>query len=205
MKTIHYFAAPQSPWTYLGHRRLGELASRHSVTVLTKPFDLGGKVFPQSGGLPLGQRAPQRQSYRLVDLQRWADFLQIPFKLHPKFFPVSGDLAAKAVIAAQAGGFALCGKILEAVWARDLNIADSDVLRDLAQELGLNGAQLVAQAQNSIEVAAQYEAYTQEAIKLQVFGAPWYQLEHRNRSESFWGQDRLEFLERAVAASADQP
>jgi hypothetical protein len=58
--------------------------------VRVRPMDLG-KVFPVSGGLPLAKRAPQRQAYRLVELQRFRDHLKLPLNLQPRFFPVSGD------------------------------------------------------------------------------------------------------------------
>ena len=53
-RTVDYFFAPQSPWAYLGHQRLAEIAQRTGATVRVMPIDLGGKVFPISGGLPLG-------------------------------------------------------------------------------------------------------------------------------------------------------
>ena len=70
-RTVDYYFAPQSPWAYLGHQRLADMVQRHGATVRVMPIDLGGKVFPISGGLPLGQRAPQRQAYRLLELQRF--------------------------------------------------------------------------------------------------------------------------------------
>ena len=99
-RTCEYFFAPQSPWTYLGHARFVALAKKHGVQVDVKPCDLG-KVFGVSGGLPLAKRPPQRQAYRLVELKRWSDFLQMPLNLHPKFFPVPPDAAAKLIIAAK--------------------------------------------------------------------------------------------------------
>ena len=98
--TVDYYFAPQSPWAYLGHQRLAEIAARTGATVRVMPIDLGGKVFPISGGLPLGQRAPQRQAYRLVELQRFSEHLQAPLNLKPKYFPVGGDDAARLIIAA---------------------------------------------------------------------------------------------------------
>ena len=56
---VNYYLAPQSPWTYLGHQRLMNMAEQAGAQVRVIPMDLG-KVFPVSGGLPLGQRAPQR-------------------------------------------------------------------------------------------------------------------------------------------------
>jgi hypothetical protein len=66
--------------------------------VRVRPIDLGS-VFPVSGGLPLGKRAPQRQAYRLVDLARFSRHLGLPLNPKPKFFPVAGDDAARLIIA----------------------------------------------------------------------------------------------------------
>ena len=80
-RTVDYYFAPQSPWAYLGHQRLVDIVARTGATLRVMPMDLGGKVFPISGGLPLGQRAPQRQAYRLVELRRFSRHLKIPLNL----------------------------------------------------------------------------------------------------------------------------
>src|SRR5688572_2713428 len=102
MKTIDYYMSPSSPWTYLGHARLEDMAKRYGATVLVKPVDFG-VIFPQSGGLPLPKRAPQRQAYRLVELRRWKDFLGVPLVVQPKFFPVDATGAACLIAAAPEG------------------------------------------------------------------------------------------------------
>ena len=98
-KTIDYYMAPHSPWSYLGHARLVAMAKKYNATIHVKPADLV-KVFSVSGGIPVSQRPPQRQAYRLAELQRWSKFLNIPMTLHPKFFPISGEPGAKLIIAA---------------------------------------------------------------------------------------------------------
>jgi 2-hydroxychromene-2-carboxylate isomerase len=197
--TIDYYLAPQSPWTYLGHERLVRIARNAGAAVRVRPIDLGGKVFPVSGGLPLGQRAPQRQAYRLVELERWRQHLGLPLNLKPKFFPVPGDAAARLIIAVdQADGsdaaLAITGAMLKAVWAEERNINDAATLSALLAECGLNAGR-AAEAQTS-EVQATYERNTQQAIEAQVFGSPSYVV----GGEIFWGQDRLDFLERRLAA-----
>jgi len=187
--------APSSPWTYLGHQRLLDLCAARSIPIRMMPIDLG-KVFPQSGGLPLPQRAPQRQTYRLVELARWRDVTGLPLNVQPRFFPVSGDDAALVLIGAQLhhGDLAaldLAGRVLRAVWAEERNIADPQVMAALIAEAGLNAAAIAARRHDA---SARYEAHTQEAIARQVFGAPWYVW----RDEPFWGQDRLDLLERAL-------
>ena len=196
VRSVDYYFTPQSPWTYLGHERFARIAKAAGTTVNVLPADYG-KVFPVSGGLPLGQRAPQRQAYRLVDLARFSSLLKMPLNLKPKFFPVAGDDAARLIIAVHRrddaeAAMKLCGATFAAVWAQERNIADAAVLQQLLAENGLPAGRL-AQSRDA-EVQQQYEANTQQAIDTGVFGAPSYVI----GSEIFWGQDRLEFVEQAL-------
>jgi len=197
-KTIDYYLAPQSPWTYLGHARLVAIAQKYGAAIQVKPMDLG-KIFPISGGLPLPKRAPQRQAYRLVELARFRDHLKMPLHVQPAFFPVAGDPAARVIIAireadGQEAATAYAGKILSAVWAEQRNIADVDTLKLILTECGLPTSRYDDSLTESIQ--ASYDADTQSAIDLQVFGSPSYVID----GELFWGQDRLEFVERKLAA-----
>lgn len=196
MKTIDYYFSPVSPWTYLGHARLRDIARRHGASIAPKPVDYG-RVFPVSGGLPLKQRAPQRQAYRMVELRRWRDFLGVPIQLEPKFFPVSPDLAAKTIIAAAGAGaekqLDLSHAFMRACWEQDRDISDAATLVDLANGAGLDGAALV-KAAGEAAAQAEYDRLTQEAVERQVFGAPTYVV----GGEPFWGQDRLDFVDRAL-------
>jgi len=198
-KIVDYYFSPISPWTYLGHARFTDIAKRHGAVINVKPADFG-KVFPVSGGLPVAKRAPQRQAYRMVELKRFRDYLKLPLNLQPKFFPVPADPAAQFIVAAgRAGGsdaaMRLAGAILRACWAEERNIADAETLAAICTEQGMNAAALAAAAQSD-EVIAEYAGYTQEAIARNVFGAPSYVVD----GEIFWGQDRLEFVERALDA-----
>jgi len=196
--TIDYYFAPQSPWAYLGHARFVAMANAADARVRVLPVDFG-KVFAASGGLPLGKRAPQRQAYRLVELQRFAEYLGLPLNLHPQFFPVAGDDAARLILAVDdAGGsdaaLRLAGAVLSAVWAQQRNIADASVLAALLAENGLEPAYL--DASREAQVQQRYDAATQAAIDGGVFGAPSYGVD----GELFWGQDRLDFLQRRLDA-----
>jgi 2-hydroxychromene-2-carboxylate isomerase len=196
--SVDYYFVPQSPWAYLGHQRFQNILKKSGASVRVMPFDLGGKVFPISGGLPLGQRAPQRQAYRLTELARFSKWLGAPLHLKPTFFPVSGDDAAKLIIAVDMAVGAdaamnISGAILSAVWSQQRNIADEKTLMELLTEQQLPAACL--EQSYSQAVHERYESYTQMAIDAGVFGAPSYVL----AGEIFWGQDRLDFVERALA------
>ena len=196
-KTIHYYFAPHSPYVYLGHARLLRLAAQYGATVLPKPVDLGA-VFADSGGLPLARRAPQRQAYRLQELQRWSAFLAVPLNLHPAFFPVDATPAALVLTAAceQQGAdqaLELAGAIMRALWVEERDIADMSTLHELADDCGFDGAGLLVAAAGA-STRERHEAFTQEARAAGVFGSPWYVVD----GQSFWGQDRLDFVERAL-------
>jgi 2-hydroxychromene-2-carboxylate isomerase len=171
------------------------MASANGARVLLRPIDLG-RVFPQSGGLPLAKRAPQRQAYRLHELPRWRDHVGVPLNVHPKFFPAPPDDAARLIIAADLAlgteaALKLAGAFMSAVWAEDRNIGDAPTRAAIVAEQGLDAAALEARADDA---RTAFDAYTDEAIAAQVFGVPWYVVD----GEPFWGQDRLDFVARAL-------
>jgi 2-hydroxychromene-2-carboxylate isomerase len=196
-KLIDYYMTPISPYVYLGHERFVAIARRHGATIAVKPINLG-LVFPVSGGLPLSQRAPQRQAYRLVELSRWSRHLDVPLNLHPRHFPVSADLASRFVLAAleHSTDFALdlAAALGRAVWAEDRNIADVATVTAIAATCGADAPALAARA-DAPDIGTRYAVLTQEAIDRGIFGTPTYVY----TGELFWGQDRLDFLDRALA------
>ncbi len=194
--TIDYYFAPQSPWAYLGHARFSELlrASRRAVRVLPVDF---GRVFPASGGLPLPRRAPQRQAYRLLELRRFSAHLGLPLTLQPKFFPVDANPAGLLITAVQAqdgsdAAMRLAGAVFAACWHEERDIASLATLAELLDEVDLPAERLAAAREPRTQ--ARYDAHTQAAIDLGVFGAPTYVVD----GELFWGQDRLEFVARKL-------
>ena len=196
--TVDYYFAPNSPWTYLGHQRFAEIAKAAGATIKVLPVDLGGKVFPVSGGLPLAKRAPQRQAYRLLELKRFSEHLHAPIVLQPKFFPVNADDAAKLIIAVDMhdgseAAMRIAGRILRGVWVDERNIADARDLAKMLEEEGLPSQRLDDSMSQAVH--QRYEQDSQRAIAAGVFGAPSYVID----GEIFWGQDRLDFLQRRLA------
>lgn len=193
---IDYYFAPQSPWTYLGHQRLADMAQAAGIAIRVRPIDLG-RVFPVSGGVQLKDRPKQRQAYRLVELARFRDHLKLPLNLEPQYFPVVPTLASKLIIAVQLAqgdeaAFKLAGALMAAVWVQERDIANAETLAQILTECGLP-SEFLSQGE-SADVQALYDEYTDTAIELGVFGAPTYVL----NGELFWGQDRLMFLEQAI-------
>lgn len=203
MLEVQYYFAPQSPWAYLGHLRFWDIARKCGARIEVLPVDLGGKVFAMTGGQPLAKRAPQRQAYRMVELQRFADYLHAPLNPQPKYFPVAGDDAARLIVAValrdgEDAAMHLTDAVLRAVWVEERNIADEITLATLLRERELPARRL--EDAHSQAAHERYEANTRRAIDAGVFGAPSYVID----GEIFWGQDRLDFVERRLCAASHQ-
>jgi 2-hydroxychromene-2-carboxylate isomerase len=199
--TIDYYVSLNSPWTYLGSAPFAEIVRRHGATVNIKPAKFG-PIFEQTGGLPLPKRSPQRQAYRLMDLKRWCEVRERPLNLEPKYFPCDDSAATRLVIAAKLQGkdaHRLSLELGRALWEREETLADPATLASAAARAGLDAAALRAGSPSDAELDALLEQYTQEAVRAGVFGAPSYVLPS---GEIFWGQDRLELLDRALKMAA---
>ncbi|MDR3461875.1 MAG: 2-hydroxychromene-2-carboxylate isomerase [Beijerinckiaceae bacterium] len=195
---ITYYVALASPWAYLGHERFWKLARDHDARIRLRPIDLAGQVFPVSGGVPLENRSAARKAYRLVELRRFSQGLNVPMVLEPRYFPVDGELASKIVVAADhclgaTAAMRLTAAIMSAIWRDERDIADPFVMRGLITALGLPGNLLEISQRPA--VARAYMANARFANKQGVFGVPSYVL----NGEVFWGQDRLDFLAMALS------
>lgn len=205
MVELSCFYTLSSPWAYLGGPRLQEIVRRHGARLVLKPFDFQ-EVVPRTGGVPIRTRPQARRDYHAVELARWSAHLGLPLTLAPRFYPMGAfapdwnKQAGWMVIAAQAAGldaFPLSHAILRALWAEERDIADPDTRREIADRAGYDGAALLA-AEPSAPVQEAYRAFGREAEALGVFGSPTCVLD----GELFWGQDRLDFVDRALAVRA---
>jgi len=201
MIEVSCFYSLSSPWAYFAGPKLQDIVRRHHVKLLLKPFDFQ-EVVPRTGGVPLRTRPEPRRTYHALELDRWRKHLGMPLQLTPRFYPADGKPAGWnkppgwMVIAAQERGLdaqRLSHALLRALWAEERDTADRDVRIAVANENSQPGKELAA-AEESAPVQALYKTYSEEAEGLGVFGAPTYVLQ----GERFWGQDRLDFLDRAL-------
>lgn len=196
---IDYYYSHVSPWTFMGHQRLRDMAVRHGAEIDFVPISLG-LIFPVSGGTPLGKRAPQRQEYRMWELKRWPRVLGIEINIEPAFFPVNDGPSAKiaGLVKAQGGDIAdLSLAFLRAVWQEQRDITDANTLIAITTAEGFDGEALMEQSLGEAGEAV-LQANCRRANDARVFGSPTYVA----GGEPFWGQDRLELLERKLTAAA---
>ncbi|MDE2580472.1 MAG: 2-hydroxychromene-2-carboxylate isomerase [Rhodospirillales bacterium] len=196
---IDYYASLNSPWTHLGAARIEAMAMANGATLRIYPVDFG-TIFPQSGGLPLPKRAPQRQAYRMMELKRWRDHLGIPIVLEPEFFPAKELQAACCVVALREtvgdqAAVRLAHRVLKALWQEQKDPGDPATLAGLIRDAGQDPERLMALAAEP-RWAERRAVDTAAALARGVFGAPSYVI----GGEIFWGQDRLMFVEKRLAA-----
>ena len=173
---IEYFFSFISLWSYIGSRRLQQLARERNAKIIYKPMDLI-HIFSTSGGLPVKQRPLQRQAYRLVEMERWRRLRNMPLVKHPKYYPADPSLAHRVLLAAieelghdsqPVQEFARLG--LETVWANEGDIADPVTIVDVAKAAGLEGGRLLKRALEENNLANEEAALTEEAVSRRVFG-----------------------------------
>ena len=194
-EVIMYYFSFNSPWSYLGDANLISIANRHQAKIVHKPTDFA-RVFPSTGGLPLPKRSPARKTYRLQELNRWRTYLDIPLITEPTHWPANERPSVGMILAGINNKLdiaPLASAILRALWAEDLNITDEKTLIKIAEDNGFDGANLIQESRNK-ELDLQWIANANDALDSGVFGAPSYVL----GNQLFWGQDRLQFLERAL-------
>ena len=192
MLTIEYYLSVVSPWSYLGHRRLCDIAREHSAEIQYLPID-SSILFAKTGGLALKDRSSQRKSYRMQELRRWRSRLELELNLEPQFFPTDANLASCVIIGAIEKGHnvtELVYELMRAVWVREEDVSETSVVTGAIERSGGSVEDLFAAASHCA-VPEVIVKNSEQAISKGVFGVPSYVV----GDEVFWGQDRLEFLD----------
>lgn len=191
-KSVELFFDVGSPYSYLAATQIERIAERSGATVAWKPMVLGAVFKATENDMPA--RCPAKARYMLADLARFAALYGVPFKMSSRF-PVNGLRAGRLVVAAGAPESvgALVLALFRAVWVDDRDPSDPAVLADVANGVGLDGAALVG-AIDDAAVKDALRANTDDAIARGVFGAPSFFV----GDQLFWGNDRLDFVERAL-------
>ncbi|MBZ8118111.1 2-hydroxychromene-2-carboxylate isomerase [Roseovarius sp. LXJ103] len=196
MAHIDYFFSTLSPFTYLSGKSVDEIAARTGASVTYRPMDIMA-LFARTGGLPPKDRHPARQAYRLQDMARRAKLMGLPLNLKPAHWPTNSAPSSYAIIAAQAAGGGDLGTLVHAfgraIWAEDRDIAEDGVVKACLAEAGFDAS--LADS-GLLQGAEAYGGNLEEAVRRDVFGAPFFAVD---TGQNFWGQDRLADLELHLA------
>ena len=192
-RKIDFYFCLNSPWVYLGQKRLEAIANKANATIRYFPVDLREMMLRLIGNADPPERSDLHRAYGKMEMRRWAERYRLPLSEKPAFYPVSQKRAACVVIAADRLGAdpgPLVYEIPKACWVDDKDINDWDTLSEIIETVGLPGDVVINAAQDH-GVLEEFEDNTNRALDRGVFGIPSYVADE----EIFWGQDRLEFLE----------
>jgi len=197
---IDYFYTSTSPFTWFGQAPFCAVAKKHKKEIRYKPVNLM-EVWKVSGGVAPPQRPPMRQRYRLIELQRIGLYRGFNVIAQPDSFPANPERAdCCCILLAQQGKDPgdFLASVGEALWGQDRQIADESILAELLDSAGFDGKAIVEESK-APAIAEVRSANSQEAIDLDVVGAPAYVY----KGESFWGQDRIEYLDHMIETGRD--
>jgi 2-hydroxychromene-2-carboxylate isomerase len=197
MAEIEYFYSAHSAFAYLGSARFMAIARAAGRRIAHRPMDLR-RVVPESGSLPFGKRSKAHVAYFFGrEIERWSELRGAPTMAGiPTTHANDPGLANRMLIAGLGRGIDIDGlahAMLEAHWRNDANLADPATLAGIGRAVGVDVDALLDEAATP-KVQQVYQANTEEAIRRAVFGSPTYVVD----GDMFYGQDRLELVERAL-------
>jgi 2-hydroxychromene-2-carboxylate isomerase len=198
MPEIEYFYSAHSAYAYLGSARLMDIASAANRQIVHKPIKLT-RVIDTNALAPAYGRPKKFGAYFFGrEIERWSQARNTPvMNGRPTHHDNDMTLANCMLIAGLVLGDnidQLAHGMLEAHWRDDADLADRKTLVRIGEAADLDPLPLLLAAA-APEIAAIYEKNTVEAVERSVFGAPTYFVD----GDMFYGQDRLELVERALA------
>ncbi|HJL15980.1 MAG TPA: 2-hydroxychromene-2-carboxylate isomerase [Sandaracinaceae bacterium LLY-WYZ-13_1] len=200
MKTVDCYFDYSSPFAYLGTTQVERVAREAGGRVRWKPFLLGA-LFKRVGTpiVPIQTFPTAKRRHQSLDLYRWADVWGVPFAW-PSGFPLrTVDALRLTLLAPAAGRSALIHRIMRAAWVDDEDVADRAVLARCAVDADLDPA--LVERVGDPETKARLRAATDEALEAGCPGAPCFVVD----GHLYWGQDRLDFVRRALSGRPPAP
>lgn len=195
-KHVEFFFDFGSPYTYLAYHQLPKITARHHAAIVWRPILLGAVLKATGNHSPI--EVPAKGRHAMLDLQRWAAHFGVPMTMNPHF-PINTLALMRGAVAMQMRSDAefqhYLAVLFRAMFEQPRNLGQAQELSAVLQENGIDPA-LFEHLINDPSVKAQLTQNTTQAVERGVFGAPTFFVgEHL-----FWGQDRLHFVEQALAA-----
>jgi 2-hydroxychromene-2-carboxylate isomerase len=194
MKSVEFYFDLGSPYSYLAYYRLLQMAEQQEIQIVYKPILLGG-VFKATGNRsPI--EIPVKGAYSILDMQRWAEYYQIPMQMNPHF-PMNTLTLMRILTGVQLLHLEKFEQVLkllfDAMFGTPQNLNEPTVLAEVLKPSGFSVEDIMSMVQSDV-VKQKLITETEQAIQRGIFGAPTFFV----GDEMYWGQDRLHFVEQAL-------
>ena len=193
--TLDFYWDIGSTNSYFAFKLIQPIVKRYDAQINWHPFNLGFVL--RSNNYVLMDEPKAKMRNRLADLNRWATFHNLSFRM-PDNFPIKTSRALRAAIASRQWGleFEFMARMFSAYWEQNIGtIGEYATLNAIAGKLGIDPDQFET-ACESPEVKQALIDSTNQALERGVFGAPSIYL----RDELYWGKDRMEFIDAQLAS-----
>ena len=194
MKSVEFYFDLGSPYSYLAYYRLLQIAEQQEIQIVYKPILLGG-VFKATGNRsPI--EIPVKGAYSILDMQRWAEYYQIPMQMNPHF-PMNTLTLMRILTGVQLLHLEKFEQVLkllfDAMFGTPQNLNEPTVLAEVLKPSDFSVEDIMSMVQSEV-VKQKLITETEQAIQRGIFGAPTFFV----GDEMYWGQDRLHFVEQAL-------
>ena len=194
MKSVEFYFDLGSPYSYLAYYRLLQMAEQQEIQIVYRPILLGG-VFKATGNRsPI--EIPVKGAYSILDMQRWAEYYQIPMQMNPHF-PMNTLTLMRILTGIQLLHLEKFEQVLkllfDAMFGTPQNLNEPTVLAEVLKPSGFSVEDIMSMVQSDV-VKQKLITETEQAIQRGIFGAPTFFV----GDEMYWGQDRLHFVEQAL-------
>ncbi len=195
-KTLEFYFDFGSPASYLAFTQLPALAARHNAEIQWRPVLLGGIFRAVNNQSPLNV-APKGRYFR-QDMQRFASRYGVELRFSPHF-PINTLSLMRSATAVQMHEPArlpeYAAVIFRGMWGDGLNMGDPTIFAQTVSSNGFNAEQIGTWISDPA-VKQKLLDDTNAAVERGLFGVPTMFV----AGEMFFGQDRLNFVEEALAA-----
>jgi 2-hydroxychromene-2-carboxylate isomerase len=197
-KTVEFYYDFSSPYTYIASERIEKVCREHGASLDWKPFLLGG-VFNEIGSTPAAQ-IDNKINYLKRDMIMCADYYGVPLNF-PEVFPLNSVRSMRGAFAASEQG-----KLVEynhlmfrLYFTQGADLSRPEVLGEAVSTIGIDSERFLARIAEQ-EIKDMLRDETNIAIERRVFGAPTMFVDDK----MYWGNDRLDFLDRYLKESASR-
>jgi 2-hydroxychromene-2-carboxylate isomerase len=193
MTALHFWFDYSCPYAYLASTQVAALAARTGAELRYEPMLLGG-VFRAVGTSQrlFAELSPSKAAHNALDMQRWAELFGVPLTM-PAAHPMRTVEALRATLLVGIDPRVVNG-FYRAYWVEGRGPSEESTMRDVLGAAGHEASAVLARLDDAKD---DLRRRTDEAIGLGIFGAPAFVV----RGEMYWGQDRLEFVEKALTTA----
>ena len=185
--TIDFWFTVGSTYTYLTASRLHHVEAATGLRFRWRPFN-AREIMQEMNNIPFATK-PIKLAYMWRDIERRASKYGLPIRV-PAPYPLKNfDLASRIAVLGEMEGW--CADYVRVSYRRwfveGKEVGAEPNLSESLSEIGQDKDRVI-KAASTDRVGRAYGDNTNEARRLNIFGAPTFVVQ----GERFWGDDRLE-------------